>query len=354
MPIPEAPPERVLVVRLSALGDVLFALPALRRLREALPRARLTFLVEDRFADLLRDHPDVDELLVFERKKIARLDAIEASRLVRELRRRRFDAALDFQGNLKSGVLVRLSGARRRVGFAPPASREGNRFFSNRRVTLPEGTRWRPLRDLALLRGLGIEPGADPPRPTPPRLGPDAEIFGQKADAAVAGHGPLVVLHPGTSAFGAFKRWPPERFGEVARALVERAHARVLVTHGPGEESLALEVAALAASPSVAASPRTRSLRELAAILARAALVVGADTGPVHVAAALGRPVVAVFGPKDPEVYRPLGERTRVVRRGDVACSPCRLRYCPRPDCLLGLDAGRVLDAALDLLASGS
>jgi ADP-heptose:LPS heptosyltransferase len=79
--------------------------------------------------------------------------------------------------------------------------------------------------------------------------------------------------------------------------------------------------------------------------------VIGADTGPVHVAAVLGRPVVAVFGPKDPDVYRPLGERTRVVRRDDVACSPCRLRFCPRPDCLLGLDGERVLASALELLS---
>ncbi len=352
MPESASPPKNVLVVRLSALGDVLFALPALRRLREALPEARLTFLVEDRCADILEGHPDVDEIVVFRRKRIARLDFLEAVRLVRSLRTRRFDAALDLQGNLKSGVLTRLSGARVRVGFAPPASKEGNRFFSNRRVTIPPGLRWRPEKDLSLLRGLGIEPG--PVRACPPRFGPDEDAFAAAAVAAIPGvEGPLVVLHPGTSGFGAFKRWPPERFAALAGALAARAGARVLVTHGPGERPLADAVAAAAPKGSAAVSPETRSLRALAAILSRADLVVAADTGPLHVAAALGRPVIALFGPKDPEIYRPLGERTLVARRTDVACSPCRLRYCPRPDCMETLAPDDVIPLALDLLRAG-
>lgn len=345
--------SRILVVRLSALGDVLFALPALRLLREARPAARITFLVEDRFADLLLGHPDLDELIVFRRKRIARGDARAAIRLVRDLRSRRFDVALDFQGNLKSGVLTRLSGAKRRIGFEPPASREGNRFFTNRRVAPPEGVRWRPERDAALLRGLGIEPPKGPLRATPPRFGPEETDFAERADGAAPGGGPLVIVHPGTSAFGAFKRWAPERHAALAEELVARAGARVLVTHGPGELPLARAVAAAAAPGAVTIAPATRSLRELAALLARADLVIGADTGPVHVAAVLGRPVIAIFGPKDPEIYRPLGEKTRVARRDDVACSPCRLRYCPRPDCLQGLDPGPVLALALELL-SGS
>jgi ADP-heptose:LPS heptosyltransferase len=249
-------------------------------------------------------------------------------RLVRELRRARYDVALDLQGNLKSGVLTRLSGAGRRTGLAPPLSREGNRWFVRELVPAPPGHRLDAY--LALLdRAVGRGPAAPALLPARPR-----------------DHG-SVVLHPGTSRFGAFKRWPAERFAELGDLLAERLSAPVVLTAGPGERADADAVRRrMRGGAAVAETP---SLEALVDLLAGARLVVACDTGPAHLAAAAGVPTVVLFGPKDPAVMAPRGPRVATVRAG-VRCSPCALRFCPDPVCMTGLGVGPVAKAALELL----
>jgi len=353
MDLPERP--RILVIRLSALGDVVFAMHAVSRLRRERPDAHLTWLIEDRFAGLLDVYRDVDDVVVFERKDLSRrvrrphtaLSAVtRAIRLLRDLRRRRFDAVLDFQGNLKSAVFSLATRSPRRIGFARGACREGNHLASTVRVTAPDDPH-RLVKDLALLGPLGLDATPARPRLVP---GPGAEASVAAFLAGPDGERPFAVLHPGTSRFGDFKRWPAEQFAELGRHLATELDLEGIVTFGPGEEDLARQVVAMAGGGARLAL-RTRSLAEVIALLARARLYVGADTGITHLASALEVPTVALYGPKDPAVYAPAGDHVRVVTH-DIECRPCGERSCPlgHVRCMRDLAVAPVLARARELL----
>lgn len=348
-----APPavDRVLVIRLGALGDVVRTLPAVSALRAALPRARISWLVEPASAGVLAGQPWLDEVLVFPRAELA--GALARGRLVtagrrladfvRTLRARRFELVVDFHSILKSGLLARASGAPLRLAYAPPFGREGAWLFANRlaRVTPRRISRFE--RNLALVRALGVEPAPDP---TPMRV--DAAALG----ALLPGDGP-VAIHPGTSPGTPHKRWTAEGYGQVAAALRRETGIGSVVTFGPDAAERRFAEAVVAASDGAARlAPPTTSLGELAALLARCRLYVGSDTGPMHVASLVGTPVVQILGPTDPVENAPFaGTPSRTVRV-PVACSPCR-RGCAAALCMRVVSPGAVTDAARALLAAG-
>jgi ADP-heptose:LPS heptosyltransferase len=322
---------RILLVRLSALGDVVTGLHVLSTLRARFCSAHVGWLVEDRFASLLEGHPQIDALHVYRRKRLrAPWNWWRIPGFVRGMRRQRYDVALDLQGNLKSGVLAWLSGAGRRAGLDAPLSREGNRVFVRERVPPPASPHRLDAYHALLDAALG--PGPTAHAVLPARGEP---------------HG-SVVLHPGTSAFGAFKRWPPVHFAALGDRLAARLGAPVVVTAGPGERGQAEEVTGLMAGDTPIVEPP--SLRDLVDFLGGARLLVCGDTGPAHLGAAAGIPTVALFGPKDPRVFAPAGPRVRAITAG-VRCSPCALRFCPDPVCMSSLTVDDVERHALELLA---
>jgi lipopolysaccharide heptosyltransferase I len=341
--------RRILIVRLSSLGDVVHALPLLDALRRARPDAHLGWLVEEAAASLLEGHPQLDRLFVVPRREALALAragrwATAGGRfrtLFGELRAERFEWSLDAQSNLRSGLLARASGASRRVGFAPPFSKEHAHWLLTDPVSVPAGNQLKVERNLELLRPLGIEPG--PARAQVP-VSESARRF---AAEVLRAPGPWVALHPGVSGMGSFKQWEPERFSQVARRLEASYGARVLVTWGPGEEALAQRVAR-GAEGSARVAPATASLQELAALYQGCAAVAGSDTGPVHLAAALGVPTVALFGPKDPAIYAPWqaqsGRAARVIWKG-VHCSPCGKRRCGNIICMPAIGVEEVVRA---------
>lgn len=346
----------ILLVRLSAIGDVLQCLHALAALRAARPEASLHWLVEDRCAAVLDGHPHLDGIVVYERREFSReirrpwlwpRAALRALRLLRRLRALRPAVAVDLQGNLKGALLARLSGAPRRIGLAPgQGGKERSHRFATERVALPPPPVHRADRALALLAPLGAAPVPGPPPVAGvAAAGPATEAWLRAAGLAP---GAFAVFHPGVSGFGDLKRWPAERYADLARLLAARRRLPVLLTAGPGEEPLADRVASLSGG-AARRGPVTRSLAELGALLARAAVVVGSDTGPVHLAAVLGAPTVALFGPKDPAVYAPRGPRVRTVWR-QAWCSPCTLRRCGDPVCMTEMGTAPVLEAVEDLL----
>jgi lipopolysaccharide heptosyltransferase I len=352
-------PRKLLIVRLSALGDVVHVLPALDALRRGLPEAHIAWLVEERAASLLEGHPQLDRVhvlprgravaaLLRERRPIAAAAAL--SGFFGALRRERFDAAIDFHGNLRSGLATLLSGARRRIGFARGFCKEGSHVFTNEHVRPPGRRIHKVEKNLALVRALGLGTEAARARLAIP---PAAR---RRADELLGGlgRGALVGLHPGVSKFGAFKQWPPARYAAVARALAERGLARALVTWGPGERELAAEVVALAPGAALLA-PETGSILELAALYERCAAVLGCDTGPVHLAAALGVPVVGLYGPKDPRVYAPWGGAGPAdTIWKEVHCSPCTLRWCGNVICMDAIAAEEVTAAVERAIAAGA
>lgn len=330
----------VLVVRLSALGDVLFALETVAALQRERPDAQIDFLVEDRFADLLQEHPHLRRVLVYPRADKRRIPGA-----LRRLREQRYDLVLDLHGIQKSAWHVLATRGRCKVGAAAPAAREGAAFAYHRAVPMPEPLPHRAEIGHRLLASLGCSGQPAAPvlaaRPAPP------ELFAGLAP-------PYVLLFPGTSAFAAFKRWPVASFAALAQRLTAAGHS-VLVGCGPSEGALADAILAVA--------PRARrvdgsglGLRGLAGVLGRCAVVVAADTGPLHIAAAMGARCVALFGPKDAARYGPRGHGgvQHEVLWADVPCRPCARRTCASPQCVLGIPVAAVEGAVLRQLAAGA
>lgn len=348
--------DHLLVIRLGALGDVANTLPAVSALRKRMPRTRFAWLVEEPSRELVAAARVADEVIVFPRRRLAeglrrpwRWPAAlgELWRFRKALRARAFACTLDLQGNLKSGFLGWLSGAPDRVGFAPGHCREWNWMFNTvlaapAAKALPRAEKYAALAQV-IEPELRLEAVSLPPNAAE-AAAVDAFL------TTLPGPGPLVLLHPGTSAFGEFKRWPAERYGALAAGLKARREALSVVTYGPAERALAEAVVAASGGAAVAAPALT--LTGLIELIRRAELFVAADTGPLHIAALLRRPVVALFGPKDPVVYGPYGTRCEIVR-ADAPCSPCTRRTCDHGRCMTGVAVEQVLAAAERVLEAG-
>lgn len=344
--------RRILLIRYSALGDVIHVLPALTALRERFPEAQLCWLVEPSGASLLEGHPFLDRLLIANRKAWLRglrnpgrwgRTTTEIGRLLSELRREHFDLVVDFQGNHRSGLSTFLSGGRYRLGFHPSDCREvGGWFFSNLRARPAPLLQPRVLKNLHLLREMGWS------GPVPKAVVPVRDEDRQRARRVIAslpGSGPVVTLHPAVSAFGRFKQWSIESYRELCELLRSEIDARVLLTWGPGELELVRAI-----GRGVPAPPTPRLLA-LAALLAESHVVIASDTGCLHLAAALGIPVVGIYGPKSPRVYGPYPPRGRIVA-SDVPCHPCKLRRCEHRICMSSITAREVLGAVLQTVGT--
>jgi len=324
-------PKSVLIVRLSALGDAIHVLPTLAALRAALPEAKLGWAVEDRAASLLVGHPQLDRLHVVRRKKwtgavkSGSLSQVRTEMLqtLREIRSERYEVALDFQSNFRSSALTRLSGAPRRIGQPKPFSKEGSRLFFTDVPEAVDKSVHKIARNLELLRCLGLHPGETPAPQLPPR--PELQL------PPLAGARGRVVLHAGVSAFGALKAWREERFAELGARLAA-AEVQVLFGWGGAKERAQAERLA-AQAPGTSPAPETVNILALASLLEQADVFVGVDSGPLHLAAALGRPVLGLYGPKHTGTYGPYWPQTRALQ-ATLECSPCRHRRCPRPDVL--------------------
>lgn len=332
-------PQRILLVRTSALGDVVHALPVLRALRRRFPRARLGWAVEDLYGPLLAGHQDLDDLVPV-RTRAWRRGLFRAAtwREIGALRRalRRFDAdvALDLMGNHKGALLARWSGARRRIGLGRADRREPS---SAAWITQPVPARGGHAveRGMSLLAGLDLDPATEAVD-----FGPTAILPGPAAGAPRG-----VLIHPGAA--WSNKRYPPERWGEVAARLARHLQEPVTVAQAPGEETLATAVAASSGgAATVAPAP---SLAEFARLARSSRLVLGADTGPLHLAHALGVPVLMLFGPTHPERHGPYGAPERALWL-DLPCSFCHRRFAEPKACLASLPAERVVGRAIRLL----
>lgn len=297
--------ERILIVRLSAIGDVMHGLPVLLALRDARPNAFLAWVVEGVSGQLLHNHPALDQLVRVPRKWLKQPGQVVELR--RQLRALEFDVALDLQGLTKSAVAAWLSGAKRRIGYDGRDGRELSRWLNNELVTA-EKTHVVD-RNLELLAPLGIaDAGA--------RFDlPETEDEGRAADKLLAAEQlreRFAVINPGAG--WPSKLWPAARFAAVAQYLGTRHALRSLVVWAGGSERLAAEEIVAGSGGSATLAPAT-SLRELAAVARRATLFVSADTGPLHMAVAVGTPSVGLFGPMPAERNGPYGAANVSVQK---------------------------------------
>jgi len=323
---------RFLIVRLGSLGDVIHAIPAVAALRVRHPDAGIDWAVDPRYVEVLRLVSAVDRAVPVDTR--GGFGAL--ARTVGELRRARYDAVVDLQGLLKSGVLARLAGGRRTIGLPRAHLREplAGLFYGQ---TLDPGPDPHVIRkSLSLMRALDVTdasiafPLSVPATPT-----------GEAAVKAI-GSDAFVALNPGAA--WPNKRWPPERFGALAAGLRDRVGLRSLVLWGPGEEELARRV--VAASGGAATPSPPTGLVDLFDITRRARLVVSGDTGPLHIAAAVGTPVVALFGPTFAERNGPWAADDVTLSRADT-CACHYERRCRRTSpCIDDITLDEVLSAA--------
>jgi lipopolysaccharide heptosyltransferase I len=307
----------VLIVKLSSLGDVVHALPVAATLRARLGGARIAWAVERREAAVLAGHPALDEIITVDTRGWRRLGGLAtAARAVRSLASRlaaaRFDVVIDLQGLIKSGLLVALTRAPQRVGYARRDLREPlSAIFTNRRLDRPAG-RHVVEQYLALLEPLGLgAPVLEFRLPSEPAAEAGADAF--FAASGLKPRDRVVVLNPGAGRPD--KRWPTDRFAALARRLADESMARVVVVWGPGED-IAARAITDGTGGRVTMAPPT-DLLQLIALLRRASVVVAGDTGPLHLAAALGRPCVGLYGPTAAWRNGPYGPGHRALQGAD-------------------------------------
>lgn len=341
--------RRILLVKPSALGDVVHCLPVAATLQQRYPNIRLDWLVEEEAADIVRGHPAVAQVVVSGRRRWLRQlreprhilgTLAEIRRFAADLRRPGYDAVLDLQGLLKSALYVLATRAPVRVGFAE--GREAAPWVLTHRIVAP------PQPVHAVERYLSLAAAVDATEPVR-----EFHIPLAPGDVAAAGSllaaspRPRVVLHP--AARWRTKLWEVEQWRELVTSLSAEG-CGVVLTGGPEDGALAAAILAGLSSPPLSLVGRL-SLKQLAAVLRDVDLMITVDSGPMHVAAAVGTPVVALFGPTDPLRTGPLGPG-RVLRRS-LPCSPCLERRCQIADtyrCMRDLKVGEVLEAARGLL----
>ncbi|NOY54249.1 MAG: lipopolysaccharide heptosyltransferase I [Deltaproteobacteria bacterium] len=345
--------KKFLILKPSSLGDVIHAFPVVSSISAHVPGAVIDWVVRPEYAELVQAHPAVRRVFLFERNRWSKWSrslrtASEAAGLVRSLRRERYDVALDLQGLFRSALIAFLSGAAERTGFAN--AREGAPFFYHRRVAVPEEAIHAVDRYGLVLKAIGIDgPLAGPGL----RISPEVEaLVGELLAAEGAKSGvPLVVLNP--NARWETKKWLSERFAELADRLVQSLGAVVVLVGSPGDASGVAGIVSQVKGRVVNLAGRT-SLLQLAALLKRADLMVTCDSGPMHLAAAMGTKVVALFGPTDPVRTGPYGEDHRVIRSG-IPCSSCLKRDCPEGTtaCMAEIQVDDVFRAAVSMLGDG-
>lgn len=336
-------PTRILLIRTSALGDVIHALPVLTALRRNLPQARIGWLVEEAYLPLLQSHPDLDETIpvrlhAWRKRPLSRSTWEGLRRFLGQLEAFHPDIVLDLMSNHKSGVLAALTMSDRRIGIERAFRREPSSAIWINESIQPDGThavdRMFSLLGALGISGQSIDFGAEKLRQA---LGVDSR---ESRSAA-----PQIVIHPGAGWVN--KRYPPSQWGRVTKILYDRTGLQTRVISTESERYLAEEIERTSSGSATGVS--APNLRSLASELDRATLVMGGDTGPIHLAQALGRTVLCVMGPTDPKQNGPYGAEENVVWH-PLPCSFCHQRYKTSQKCMLDLAPETVADRAIQIL----
>jgi heptosyltransferase I len=333
MPSKFPAPKRILIIKPSAIGDIVHALPAVARIRRKWPQAHISWLAATAYASLLENHPMIDEVIHFRRYRWGKRWYIpevqwELANFFKDLRRRQFDLAIDFQGLFRSAVVALATGAPRRVGFA--SAREGAAFFYTHRVECSPAEEHAVDRNLKLAASVGCSDG-------PIEFPLAVDEADRRFVARLVGPGVRFALFlPGTN--WQTKRWPVEHYADLPEPLRKEFGLQTVVAGSARDAELSRLI------PSNFDLTGKTNLRQTVALLERAELVVANDSGPMHLAAALGKPLVTLFGPTSARRTGPYGRMDSVIRL-DLPCSPCYSRQCIHQSCLRWLETGSVLNS---------
>lgn len=349
----------VLIVKMSALGDILHTLPAVNAIKSSYPDAKITWLVEEAASDLVLGHKALDRVLVSGRKRWVdeikrysfRTPITELRDFIGKLRDTQYDMLFDFQGLLKSGVLIGLSRARRKIGFGRGMEHaEESHHFLTERVAAVDMEIHALIRNLILVRAVGIDAAEqdivyDLPIEPFHRLQANSLL----SQYGIGDDRPLIAIHP--VAQWDTKLWLQERFSKVADHFIRNCHAHVFFTGSRDDVKIIDQIIAQMGHQGRAAInlAGATSLKTLAALYERAHLLISTDTGPMHLAAAVDTPVVALFGPTAPWRTGPFGTSHEIVRAG-IDCSPCFKRKCNTTACMKEISVEEVILRAEGIL----
>jgi lipopolysaccharide heptosyltransferase I len=318
--------NKLLIIKPSSFGDIIHALPVAGAMARQVPEVIIDWVVRPEYAELLETHPAIRKLFLFDRKRWADPLMIlktvpEIVGLIRSFRKEKYDAVFDLQGLFRSGVLAYLSGAKLRYGF--DNAREFAPVFYNKKVRVETEQIHAIDRYMLFIKEMGLDP-----ENLDYNLKIPSEVMGRMeqllSEDGVRGERPLIVLNP--NARWETKRWIPDRFTNLAERLVDTLDAEVIIIGGASDADNIYSVLTGIKRKVHNFSGRTTIL-QLASLLKRADLMVTCDSGPMHLAAAVGTPVVALFGPTDPIRTGPYGRGHSVLQK-DMNCSPCFDRYC--------------------------
>jgi len=322
-------PYKILVVKPSSLGDIVHSLPFLNAINKRFPTAEVHWVVAKEFEGLLDGHPMIKRLRVINKDAWKKIGSVketlgELKALFRDLKKENYDLVIDLQGLLRSGIITAATGARIRIGFKE--AREGSRLFYTHKV---EGGKDIHAVDryLKIADFLGCDM-SDVRFPFPSFDSTSSPILDPSSSEDYA----LIV--PG--ARWRTKRWPPENFGEIASLLPLKS----IIVGGKADRDIADEIVAFSKGKAISLAGKT-TLKELVAVIRGARLVISNDSGPMHIAAALGIPVFAIFGPTDAVRTGPYGKRHRIIRQ-NISCAPCFKTQCENMRCMKNLSVEKV------------
>lgn len=337
----KSPPERkefsprsILLVKPSSLGDIVNTLPALAALRRGWPAASIDWLVKPEWTELLHNHPMLHDVVTLPG------NWKQWMRFIGELRRRHYDMVIDFQGLLRSGLLGLVTQAAVRVGFAD--GREGSPWCYTHSFASTEGVFHAVERYLDLIRHVGVATDGRTMFPLPRWRHAESWVDALWQSEKIGPEEVVCVVHP--AARWATKRWPAERYAQLADWMLSQKGCRVMLIGGSGQIKQLHEVKRQMRRLPIDLAGRT-NLQQLTALLRKAMVVVTNDSGPMHLSAAVGTPVVAVFGRTDPRQIGPYG-LGHVVLQGGIDCSGCGRHFCKRRlACLKAISVDQVCRA---------
>lgn len=333
--------RKILVRSPNWIGDAVMSTPALGAIRAAFPSSEIVLAANPVVSELMSPHPFCDRVIVYDKRGPHR-GVAGLWKFCRLLAGERFDLAILFQNAIEAAIIADLAGIKKRAGY----STDGRGILLTHAIRVSKDARrlHHTQYYLAMLGELGIPPAG---QETCLQCTDDERSRAR----GVLGPGRWAAINPG-AAYGSAKRWYPERFGQVADALASDFGYRVLLVGGTGEAAIGSEIISRMSSKPMNLIGMT-SVRQLMALLASADLVITNDSGPMHIAAAFGRPIVALFGPTDHSVTSPLCSRLSLVRK-ETECAPCLRRQCPGDHrCMADISVKDVLDAVEALLKSG-
>lgn len=330
-------PKKILMIRLSAIGDVVRTLPSLHLLRKRFPEAWIAWAVEEKASPILEGNPHLNEIIIIPRQFWAKslrhplkwsLVPMDILKFLRELGKKRFDAVLDFHSSIKSGILSWSTKAKVRIGYAAQDSREINYFFNNIHISLKKERMSRMERNASLLQYFKIPPDggkaeiaiSSDEKNYIERFLEKEKLLGKKK----------IFLFPGASKRQSYKKWGHHNYAQLSRMLL--AHeVSLILGWGPGEKEDCERILAQVKGEIVLSPPT--SLKQLAELIKRCDLFIGGDTAAMHISCAVGTPCVAIYGPTDPVINAPWGKRFRIIYDETTECSPCRKRRCRKRIC---------------------